>query len=50
MIFLKQEVGGGSARRAMIVVMRPECMIMAGYIGMVMMSVVVMTVCAPLYT
>ena len=40
--------GGGSVRRAMIVVMRPKCTVMAGSGGMVIMSTGVMTVCGPL--
>ena len=40
--------GGGSVRRAIIVIMRPKWTIMAGSISVVVMSTIGMSVCGPL--
>ena len=40
--------GGVSVRRAVIIVVRPRWAVLAGSIGMVKMSTMMMTVCVPL--
>ena len=49
MLMKEQMLCGGSARRAMVVMLLAQCIGMAGSIAMAMMSAMILMVCGPLY-